>query len=322
MPRSTLIVSVALAMVTCCGSYVEAVILHSTSERNTTAPSGTLAGSGWQYQGQWGAFLGTPISPQHFVTAGHLGGAVGGTFSYNGTSYTTVASYDDPASDLRVWEVDGLFDDYAPLYGSTRESGKNFVVFGRGTQRGAEVMANGSRKGWYWGSSDGVQSWGQNVVSSAVDGGAGVGSLLRFTFDAKGVANEGTLSVGDSGGGLFIKDGGVWKLAAINYAVEGPFSLSGTTGSGFMGAIFDKGGLYTGGDGNWRLNRDSRQDLPMSAYSTRISTNLDWINSVLATTSVASTTLLEESTTVPEPAAGLFLVGAAGALLVRRRPPC
>src|SRR3954447_6242092 len=88
-----------------------AVLLYATPQRNTWAPSGALWNSGWQYEGRWGSFLGTPISPLHFVTASHVGGSVGQTFSYRGKTYTTKAMYDDPASDLRIWKVDRPFTD-------------------------------------------------------------------------------------------------------------------------------------------------------------------------------------------------------------------
>ena len=45
-----------------------AVILHHTQWRNKSAPTGTYANSGWQYQGNWNGFLGTPISSKHFIT--------------------------------------------------------------------------------------------------------------------------------------------------------------------------------------------------------------------------------------------------------------
>src|SRR6185503_14920957 len=90
-----------------------------------------------------------------------------------------------------------------------------------------------------------------------------------------------TLSVGDSGGGVFINDGGKWKLAAINYAVDGPFSLWGGNDGGFNGAIFDKGGLYTKNGTTWQMNWDSWNDQPMNWYATRVTERQWWINSVL-----------------------------------------
>src|SRR5436190_17779127 len=64
----------------------QAVILYGSGDpgANTSAPTGVLAGSGWQYEGQFGLFLGTVI-----VTAKHIGGSVGQTFTFNGTDYTT-----------------------------------------------------------------------------------------------------------------------------------------------------------------------------------------------------------------------------------------
>src|SRR5438477_6618513 len=147
------------------------VIVFSTGDpaHNTTAPTGALADSGWQFQGAWGVYLGTPIASNFFVTAAHVGGSVGDLFHFRGVDYPTVASFSDPSSDLRVWRVCGTFPEYAPLYSQNNESGKTVAVFGRGTQRGAEVIVNNlalsELKGWQWGTSDTVQRWGTNVGS-------------------------------------------------------------------------------------------------------------------------------------------------------------
>src|SRR4051794_24916141 len=64
----------------------EAVIVYGTGDptHNTTAPGGALTNSGWQYQGQWGVSLGAPISTNFFITAAHVGGAVGDIFHFRG----------------------------------------------------------------------------------------------------------------------------------------------------------------------------------------------------------------------------------------------
>ena len=56
-----------------------AVILFRTADpaANTTAPTGGLSGSGWQFEGLWGSFLGTPIAPHFFLSAKHVGQAGG-----------------------------------------------------------------------------------------------------------------------------------------------------------------------------------------------------------------------------------------------------
>jgi hypothetical protein len=119
-----------------------AVILFGSGDPayNTTPPAGALTNSGWQYEGQWGGFLGTPIAPQYFIAAQHVGGSIGQTFTFNGVSYTTTAYRDDPNSDLRIWKVNGTFPIYAPLYTTNDEVGKFMVDIGRGTQRGDPVM--------------------------------------------------------------------------------------------------------------------------------------------------------------------------------------
>ena len=272
-----------------------AVIFFCTADpaHNTTAPTGEQADSGWQYEGLWRSFLGTPIAPQYFITAGHIGGTVGEQFVFRGTAYTTTAFFDDPGSDLRLWRVCGTFPDFAPLYAKPGERSKSIVVFGRGTRRGEPVevsdLLGASLKGWRWGVADGALRWGQNVVEDIVpDDGPGrlggeqqIGDLLKITFDADGGPNECHVSGGDSGGGVFIKDGAVWKLAGINYAVDGPYNTT-SEGAGFEAVIFDEGGLYQEEAGQWVLTPDLPTTQPGAFYATRISANLAWINSVLS----------------------------------------
>ncbi len=186
-----------------------AIIFAATDDvtHNTTAPTGTLTNSGWQYEGQWGAFLGTPIAPTFFLAAQHVGGSPGDVFTFNGFSYHTIAFSNSPDSDLRVWQVAETFPYYAPLFTQTNEVGKHCVVFGRGTQRGAEVVVNGQTNGWLWGLPDAVERWGENDVTEIITDQT-LGDFLRCTFDrTASTTNECHLSGGDSSGGVFIKDG-------------------------------------------------------------------------------------------------------------------
>ena len=289
-----------------------AVIVVSTGDPayNTTAPTGTLTNSGWQYQGTWGVYLGTPIASRYFLTATHVHGNVGDAFHFRGVDYATTAVFIDTNSDLSVWRICGTFPDYAPLYSLSNESGKTVTVFGRGTQRGADVVVDNLTmsvlKGWQWGPSDNVERWGTNVVTSVIN----PAGFLKCNFDAAGGADEADLSVGDSGGGVFIRDGTVWKLAGINYSVDGPFNTS-TNGGGFYGAIFDEGGLYhqvvTSVSTNWVLTPDVPTDLPSAFYSTRVSSRLDWISSVIdpSSTPADPPTLLFSASDVAGPYANM-----------------
>jgi len=264
----------------------EAIMFEATSNvtYNTTPPTGALTNSGWEYEGSWqGNFLATPIAPTFFLAANHIGGSVGDVLNLNGFAYHTIAVTNCPNSDLRVWQVAETFPSYAPLYTDSNEVGQLCVVFGRGTQRGNSVTAGSPSqlKGWQWGPGDGVERWGENIVSTIYTD-ATLGQFLKPNFDRSGITNECTLSVGDSSGGMFIQDGSTWKLAGIHYAVDGPFSLDGTTSNQFDGAIMDMGGLYIpNGVGGWTFVPDQVNDIPTGFYSSRVSAHAAWINSVI-----------------------------------------
>jgi len=57
---------------------VHAVLFYATGDPtyNTLPPGGNLTNSGWQFEGLWGGFLGTPIAPNYFIAAQHVGGSV------------------------------------------------------------------------------------------------------------------------------------------------------------------------------------------------------------------------------------------------------
>ena len=255
---------------------------------NTTAPIGDLSGSGWQYQGSFGAFLGTAIAPQFFMTAKHVSDA-GTAFVYNGTSYNLLQRFNDPYTDLSIWQIQGTLPSFAPLYSSGDEPGQPLVVIGRGTQRGGDVSLTGELRGWLWGAGDGVQRWGQNVVTRIVSGGT-LNQYVYATFDQSGGPNEAHLSVGDSGGAVFLREGGVWKLAGINYAVDGPYFTDAAGNGGFFGALFDARGFYDQDGFNpphFSLITGATP-VPSGFYASRIASKLGWIYRVVDPTGDAN----------------------------------
>jgi hypothetical protein len=273
------------------GSASAVIVGGDGGGRNTSAPTGDLAGSGWQYEGQFGAFLGTAIAPNYFITASHIGGSVGEPFTYNGQSYATTAMFDDPASDLRIWKVDGTLGTYAPLDTTGPAAGQRIVLNGRGTQRGDAILTSaGQTAGWRWGAADGAQSWGASTVAGTTDGGSGVGTLLRATFDG----TNATVSSGDSGGGVFLNDNGSWRLAGVTYAVESEGLVDGQniTGAALVG---------------------------QSLYASGVAANQAWIHSVIGDVSAVSNPVATVPA-VPEPASvGLAAVGLVTAAGLRRR---
>jgi hypothetical protein len=146
-----------------------------------------------------------------------------------------------------------------------------------------EVLVGSESKGWKWGPGDDVKRWGRNEVAGTLDGGANFGELLFCNFDQPGIADECHLSVGDSGGGMFVLENGLWRLAGIHLAVDGPFRFDPMGGGGFSAALHDKGGLQelTGDPAIWVSVPEDVDNAPTRFYSSRISASLPWI---LATT--------------------------------------
>jgi len=260
------------------------VILLRTADpsANTTAPSHDTAGSGWNYEGQFGAFLGTPIAQHFFLTAKHIGQA-GSVFVFEGTNYTLVTHYYDPFSDLSIWKVVETLATFAPLYTNNDEKDLRLVVIGRGTQRGSGVFIGADLRGWNWGASDGVQRWGENIVTDIVNFSSGPDDAVYATFDQNGLPNESHLSVGDSGGAVFIQDGAEWKLAGINYSVDGPFYMDAFGNGGFDGALFDARNFYYSDGGNPPnyIQITGPATVPSGFYATRVSSKLAWIYSII-----------------------------------------
>lgn len=264
------------------------VVFHATGDpdHNTTAPGGALANSGWQWQGFWRGFAGTPVAPQWFLTARHLNGTVGEEFSYAGRTYRTTATFSDPETDLALWRVCGTFPAYAPLYADSDELGRECVLHGTGLARGGELTVTNPAgtallRGWYWAPNTQRLRWGVNRVAGITAYGTTPDAALYVDFDANGGEDEATLTGGDSGGGLFIQSGGVWKLAGVGLAVEGPFRLD-PAGEDIWAAVFDSGGLYQSEGEGWVLAPLRPKAQPAAAFVTRISGRRAWIEATIA----------------------------------------
>jgi hypothetical protein len=271
-------------LIVCAFSATRAVILLDTGDpsANTAAPTGALANSGWQFQGTWGEFVGTPIAPHFFIAANHIG-QVAPTFSFQGSTYTIVRSFNH-GGDLIIWQVRETFPTFAPLYSHSDEAGSHLVVIGRGVQRGVELFLNSTLRGWRWGGYDGVQRWGENDVADVVPYQGH--DLLYATFDQSILPNdhpnESHLADHDSSGAVFINDAndGAWKLAGINYAVDDLYTAPDLQ-TAFVAAVFDARGYYSYDGANFTQIADATA-VPTGFYSSRISSELAWVGSAIA----------------------------------------
>ncbi len=122
------------------------------------------------------------------------------------------------------------------------------------------------------------------------------------------------LAGGDSGSGLFLREAGQWKLAGVNFAVDGPFRQVGSS-EAFSAALFDKRRLLElGSNSRWTLVPDDDVPVPAAFYATRVSARLAWIRGVIAAESAREAAPVVEAAALPDgPFSELAPVVAHGA---------
>ncbi len=204
--QTVLLAAVLTTALLASATRVRAVIIYSSdtvATRNLDPPSESEGLAGWDLQATFGNFLATPIDPTHFIAAQHIYGDVGSgnpppaTITFQNHTYTVDGSSRtaDPGSDLCIYSIVGdTFPTYATLYDESidgSELNKPLTVIGRGTSPGASILVGGQPRGWNWyGSADGKQSWGQNVVAGfapySSDPLASQTALLEFDFSGTG----------------------------------------------------------------------------------------------------------------------------------------
>lgn len=280
-PIKTLALTAALACAAAFAPSADAVIC--IGPRQLVGANDYLVGGVAQFAGRFGNYVGTPISPRHFITASHVGNAGGGQFFFrNGTATETAYAYSFKAQDqdITIYELNAgqpSFTLWAPIYTRSNEVGKPMVVLGRGRDKGPELNQAGNFIGWFWASSDDfLLSHGTNTVSQAAFFGGPpgfVGHYLLFTFDQDAGRTEACGALNDSTGPVFITDpaDGITKLAGTISAVDGGYSGT-ANGSQFSGALFDTRGLFIG------ANLISGPDpIPINTYAARLSQRLQFL---------------------------------------------
>jgi hypothetical protein len=299
MRRSIARLSPLAALAVCLPAH--AVIRYADGDptSHTTAPTGTFANAGWQYEGQFGdpandanAYVATAIGPHTFITAAHIGGYLGTGITYHGTTYPVIGAQGLANRDLIIATVSGnALPLWAPVYNESADGAlvsKTALMVGRGTQRGTEINTTpargtqGTLRGWSWGTYDNVQRWGTNVVTGfAIDDTPPSPNnnkeYVTLNFDANGLPDEGVLSNKDSGGGMFVQSSsGAWKLAGIASGVDVQYRLT-ADGTTLDGAIFDFRDLYIeASDQTWHLAQDFQGNsvlnpIPAKSYFSNVS---------------------------------------------------
>jgi len=164
----------------------------------------------------------------YFITAKHVDAIVGTDVKQvkvNGALYTLDSAFGDKGVQLveNLPGVTGSVDMKlfkllnAPslpavrLNTSSSDTGRAAYVVGWGWGKGSEII----NQGWNWDVNQTAKRWGQTVTDlSATD------ESLYSNFNSTYGTNAATLTMGDSGGGLFEFQDGAWSLSGLSVDVR------------------------------------------------------------------------------------------------------
>jgi hypothetical protein len=187
---------------------------------NTSAPADD---PGWAHVGTTtaGGLTAIYLGNGWVLTANHVGiGDVvfeGQTYAAVAGSYVQLENDSGPPPDLGVFRIDrkpGL--PILPIRTSTPSVDTAVIMIGHGQNRGPATRWRG-HDGYEWGAGR-TTRWGTNAVE-------GSGTVLNTAFfdteftDTGGSTDEAQGANGDSGGAVFIKNGSVWELAGVMFAI-------------------------------------------------------------------------------------------------------
>lgn len=214
----------------------QAVLVDNTTTLNETAP---VNGAPWDNVGYINGVSGVYLQNGWVITAKHVvGTATSVSINFNGLSFssigaiTTLTNPDDSPSDLVLFNI-GTTPAGASSLGvaSTRpNSNTDLTMIGYGRHRSGELTTisytGGTEDGYNWDSVTGTKAWGVNTrdlgANSTIQApGSNAFIGYRTTFTADGSSNSAQATLGDSGGGVFVKVGSTWVLAGTMNAIGG-----------------------------------------------------------------------------------------------------
>lgn len=166
--------------------------------------------------GRWGGSSAVAIGPRAVLTAAHVGGGPGGTFTLDDQSYRATATTRHASDDLMIVHLDADLPGWHEIAPSVH-AGTSVILGGFGRTAGE---ASAGSIAW---SDRAAEAWGRNIVDRSSRG------LLSFDFDAAraGIEHEAAFAHFDSGGGVFVEgpDGSL-LLAALAVGIDGPIGSS------------------------------------------------------------------------------------------------
>ena len=200
----------------------------------------------------------------------------------DGRAYSVGRMWNHDEADLRVVKLVGAdFGEYAEIYDGRDEAGQSIVIGGFGLGRGQSLLSGNVTYGYEWEeSSNSVLRMGSNRIDGSSDEqvlGPYRSDLVNADFDGLGrgfaTVYECTAGDYDSGGGWFINDSGVWKVAGLTRGVESHYEV---------GHENDPNYLL---DESWFASRNN-PSFPHADHfdAVRLSSYVTWIESTLELT--------------------------------------
>ena len=193
------------------------IILHDPDSELTDRPADGVIGR-WS-----GTASCVAIDRQYIVTTKHQTGTLSTLVVIEGRTYSISQLWNHPTDDIRLAKLrHANLSDYVGLNSSVSEENQPIVIGGYGDGWNSILETGGQVYGYQWDGSANVNlRWCSNKIE---DWTLSDSDLIGADFDGPGEGGattyEGMFADHDSGGGWFIKSGGNWYLAGLNYGTE------------------------------------------------------------------------------------------------------
>jgi len=197
------------------------VVVSDRGSADTTRPSDD---PGWSNVGTVWALTGTYLGNGWMLTASHVGAGpvVLGSRKFNPVPDSTVQlrNPDGTLADIIVFRIDGVPRlPRLQIASATPKVGTPVVLVAHGRNRGAPLIWSG-HPGFAWGTASALR-WGTNIVAKTeVRVNSTQAFVTQFRKDGA-TSHEAQAAQGDSGGAVFVKEQGKWRLAGLLYMVAG-----------------------------------------------------------------------------------------------------
>lgn len=197
---------------------VQAIITGDNSTASTD-PSG-INGLNWDYVYNYKNSSSVAVDPYWILTAAHVADdGPSGNLTIGATTYIQQEIVFHDTADLALVRYDKALPGYYGLYTGSFLLGDDLLLAGfgnTGTVSSTTYTDSGGGAG--------TRRWGENeysysqTVSYNAGGTTGMTTNEMFYMDFSSLAKSQEAGVGffDSGGGAFVNDGAIWKLAGIN----------------------------------------------------------------------------------------------------------